>query len=149
MPACSCSIWDLVLWLGIEPGPSTLTVRSLTHWNRIPGKSQIQVFLTSASELVITSTLALYFSWNGQWQSYSQEHGRQRTFLRSQPFLLVSFFLGLCQKWKPIFLVKNKSIVTHTHTHTHTHTVSRTLVGVGGGWNRKERKREKKAPGLV
>ena len=28
----SCSMWDLVPWWGIEPGPPGLGVRSLSHW---------------------------------------------------------------------------------------------------------------------
>ena len=32
MPALSCSMWDLVPWLGIEPRPPALGVHSLSHW---------------------------------------------------------------------------------------------------------------------
>ena len=28
----SCSLWDLVLWPGIEPGPPTLGAQNLSHW---------------------------------------------------------------------------------------------------------------------
>ena len=28
----SCSLWDLVLWPGIEPGPPALQTQSLSHW---------------------------------------------------------------------------------------------------------------------
>ena len=142
MPACSCNIWDLVPWLGIKPGPSTLRVWSLTHWNRIPGKSQIQVFLSSASELVITSTLALYFSWNGQWQSYSQEHGRQRTFLRSQPFLLVSFVPWSVPKMKANIFGKEQ-----VQCHTHTRWVGHWLGWVGGGGGVEEERGEERERG--
>ena len=84
----------------------------------INGWAMIQtwVFLTSASELVSPlPTPKLCFSWNGRWQSYSQEHGRQRIFLRSQPFLLVSFVPWSVPNLKAICLVKNKPRVTHTH----------------------------------
>ena len=30
--ALSCSLWDLVPWPGIEPRPSALGMRSLSHW---------------------------------------------------------------------------------------------------------------------
>ena len=29
-----CSVWDLVPWSGIKPGPPTLGVWSLSHWTR-------------------------------------------------------------------------------------------------------------------
>ena len=31
-PGLSCGMWDLVPWLGIEPGPSALEACSLSHW---------------------------------------------------------------------------------------------------------------------
>ena len=32
MPGLSCRMWDLVPWLGIEPGSPALEARSLNHW---------------------------------------------------------------------------------------------------------------------
>ena len=32
MPDLSCSVWDLVPWPGIEPGPPALDAWSVSHW---------------------------------------------------------------------------------------------------------------------
>ena len=31
-PSPNSSMWDLVLWPGIEPGPSVSEAQSLSHW---------------------------------------------------------------------------------------------------------------------
>ena len=47
-PGLSCGTWDLVPWQVIEPGLLELGARSLSHG--LPGKSQNQLFFTSAPD---------------------------------------------------------------------------------------------------
>ena len=42
----SCSMWDLVSWLGIEPGPPILEVQSLSHWTTREVLRMLQVKAT-------------------------------------------------------------------------------------------------------
>ena len=66
MWALGCSIWDLVPWPGIEPGPSALEAQNLNHWTtrKVPyvyfrlgkwcyTKSKFERFSYSSSKWVI------------------------------------------------------------------------------------------------
>ena len=46
----SCSIWDLIPWLGMEPRPSALGVQSPTHWTT--REILMHVFMLSHSSRV-------------------------------------------------------------------------------------------------
>ena len=42
----SCSMWDLVPWVGIEPGPPALGAQRLSHWTtrEVPVSIFLQTF---------------------------------------------------------------------------------------------------------
>ena len=72
MLGLSCSIWDLVPWPGIEPGPSALEAQNLNHWTtrKVPyvyfrlgkwcyTKSKFERFSYSSSKWVIKQQIQL------------------------------------------------------------------------------------------
>ena len=49
----SCSMWDLVPWPGVEPGPSALGVRCLRHWTT---GEVLRLKSESAGHLVVSNS---------------------------------------------------------------------------------------------
>ena len=73
MQTLSCSMWDLVPWPGIKPGPPALGAQSLSHWTTKSHTSgtdiqwtclQSALFLLSSShlyQLVYNGLISFYF----------------------------------------------------------------------------------------
>ena len=70
----SCSIWDLVPWLGIEPGPHALKAQSVSHWTtrEVPNFcffSQSVYFLFFSELLCLTLCSFFVSVKRGNWRS--------------------------------------------------------------------------------
>ena len=56
-----CSMWDLVLWPGMEPGPPALGARSLSHWTT--SEFPLIVDLICVTLMISAATLSSWASW--------------------------------------------------------------------------------------
>ena len=71
----SCGVWDLVPWLGIEPGPHAMRTQSLSHWTtrEVPNFcffSQSVCFLFFSELLCLTLCSFFVSMKRGNWRSW-------------------------------------------------------------------------------
>ena len=71
----SCSMWNLVSWAGIKPGPPAMRVGSLSHWT--PGKVPPKLILNNYS-------LTVFLKWRNEFSTFK------------------IFFFFLCYKISPL-----------------------------------------------
>ena len=97
MWALGCSIWDLVPWPGIEPGPSALEAQSLSHWTT---REVSQGILKGADS---------FFSFYGgcmnrAWWVTVQRVTKSQTQLRICEFICLFIFMINTDIWTNLFI---------------------------------------------
>ena len=110
MPGLNCSMWDLIPWPGIEPGPPTLGAWSLSPWTsrEIP----IMVSFDKHMFLILMKyKTSVFFLLHTHTHTHTHKH-------YGHDFAPVSH--GGFESHQGRF-------VTHVHAHTHTHTHTQTL----------------------